>query len=212
MISIALHHQGGAVFVGLEGEPYLADGGPSRLVVELDDAVILDETYPQVSVDGTEASIALERLVVEPGTHELFIRIYDRIDRSVFTVLYDDAVTIGRGEILDLSYIDLQIVSSADAGRSLYFETTLGVNTACRVCHSLDPGVVIIGPSFDGVGTRAETRVPGLTAEEDLHQSIVDPDAYVVPGFDHGVMLQNFAETLTEEQIDNLVAFLITLK
>jgi len=212
VISIALHHQGGAVFVGFEGEPDLADGGPSRLVIELDGAVILDETYSQVSVDGTEASIALQRIVVEPGTHALSIRIYDRVDRSVFTVLHNDTVAIARGEILDLSYIDLQVVSSADAGSSLYFETTLGVNTGCRVCHSLDPGVVIVGPSFDGVGIRAATRVPGLTAEEYLHQSIVDPDAFVVPGFDHGVMLQNFEETLAPEQIDNLVAFLLTLK
>ena len=124
-------------------------------------------------------------------------------------VLLDDTVFIGEGEILDLTYIDEQVVSSADAGESLYFETTLGVNTGCRVCHSLDPGVVIIGPSFDGVATAAATRVPGLTTEEYLHQSIVDPDAYVVQGFDSGVMLQNFNETLTEEQIDNLVAFLL---
>ena len=119
---------------------------------------------------------------------------------------------IGEGEILDLTYIDEQVVSSADAGESLYFETTLGVNTGCRVCHSLDPGVVIIGPSFDGVATSAATRVPGLTAEEYLRQSIVDPDAYVVHGFDPGVMLQNFNDTLSEEQIDNLVAFLLTFE
>jgi hypothetical protein len=198
------------VFVGFDGEPVLDDGGPSRLVVELDGDTILDETYPTVSVDGTEASIALERIIVEPGAHSLFIRIFDRVDREEFTVLFDDTVAIGEGEILDLAYIDLQVVSSADAGESLYFETTLGVNTGCRVCHSLDPGVVIVGPSFDGVATAATTRVPGLTADEYLRESIVDPDAFVVHGFDPGVMLQNFNETLTAEQVDNLVAFLLT--
>jgi ferredoxin len=210
VLSIALHHQGGAVFVGFDGEPVLDDGGPSRLVVELDSDTILDETYPTVSVDGTEASIALERIIVEPGAHSLFIRIFDRVDREEFTVLFDDTVAIGEGEVLDLAYIDLQVVSSADAGESLYFETTLSVNTGCRVCHSLDPGVVIIGPSFDGVATAATTRVPGLTADEYLRESIVDPDAFVVHGFDPGVMLQNFNETLTDEQVDNLVAFLLT--
>ncbi len=212
VLSIALHHQGGAVFVGFDGEPILDEGGPSRLIVELDGETILDETYPTVSVDGTEASIALERIIVEPGTHSLFIKIFDRVDREQFTVLFEDTVAIGEGEILDLAYIDLQVVSSADAGESLYFETTLGVNTGCRVCHSLDPGVVIIGPSFDGVATAAITRVPGLTAEEYLRQSIVDPDAHVVEGFDSGVMLQNFGKTLTDEQIDNLVAFLLTFE
>lgn len=80
------------------------------------------------------------------------------------------------------------------------------------MCHSLDPGVVIIGPSFDGVATAAMTRVPGLSAEDYLRQSIIDPDAFVVHGFDPGVMLQNFDETLTDEQIDNLVAFLLTFE
>ncbi|MEA3510010.1 MAG: hydrogenase iron-sulfur subunit [Actinomycetota bacterium] len=212
VLSIALHHQGGAVFVGFDGEPALDEGGPSRLVVELDGETIHDETYPLVGVDGTEASIALERFVVDPGAHVLFIRVFDRIDATQFTVLLDDTVAIGKGEILDLTYIDLQVVSSADAGESLYFEATLGVNTGCRVCHSLDPGVVIIGPSFDGIATAAVTRVPGLTAEEYLEQSIVDPDAYVVDGFDPGVMLQKYEETLTDEQIDNLVAFLLTFE
>ncbi len=212
VLSIALHHQGGAVFAGFDGEAALDEGGPSRLVVELDGETILDETYPLVGVDGTEASIALERIVVDPGTHLLFIRVFDRIDATQFTVLLDDTVAIAEGEILDLAYIDLQVVSSADAGESLYFETTLGVNTGCRVCHSLDPGVVIIGPSFDGVATAAIGRVPGLTAEEYIRQSIVDPDAFVVGGFEPGVMLPNFEDTLTEEQIDNLVAFLLTFE
>ena len=212
VMSVALHHQGGAVFAGFEGEPALDEGGPSRLVIDLDDETIHDETYPLESVDGTEASIALERMTVDPGEHALFIRVYDRIDGTQFTTLLDDTVAIGEGEILDLTYIDEQVVSSADAGESLYFETTLGINTGCRVCHSLDPGVVIIGPSFDGVATGAVTRVPGLTAEEYLRESIVDPDAYVVDGFDAGVMLQNLGETLTEEQVGNLVAFLLTFE
>lgn len=212
VLSVALHHQGGAVFVGFDGVPELEDGGPSRLVVDLDGEIVLDETYPLVMVDGAEASIALERLVVEPGIHTLFIRVHDRIDSDRFTVLFDDTVAVGEGEVLDLAYIDAQVASSAEAGESLYFESTLGVNAGCRICHSLDPGVVIIGPSFDGVGVNAATRVSGLTAEEYLRESIVNPDAHVVEGFEPGIMLRNYDERLTEEQINNLVAFLLTFE
>ncbi|MEN8235600.1 MAG: hydrogenase iron-sulfur subunit [Actinomycetota bacterium] len=212
VISIALHHQGGAVFAGHDGELELEDGAQSRLVVVVDGEAVLDEEYALVGVDGTQASIALERLVVGPGTHSLFIEVYDRIDRSMSTVLLDDTVAIAEGEILDLTYVDQQVISSAEAGESLYYESTLGVNTGCRVCHSLKPGVVIIGPSFDGIATRAGSTLSGLTAEEYLYESIVDPDAYVVEGFDPGVMLQNFDDTLTDEQIENLVAFLLTLE
>ncbi|MEN8235119.1 MAG: hydrogenase iron-sulfur subunit [Actinomycetota bacterium] len=211
VISIALHHQGGAVFAGYESEASLEDGAQSRLVVVLDEETIHDEEYPLAGVDGIQASIALERFVVEPGTHTLFIEIYDRIDRSVSTVLLDDTVAIAASEILDLSYIDEQVVSSAEAGESLYYESTLGVNTGCRVCHSLKPDVVIVGPSFDGIASRAGTTVPGLTAEEYLYESTIDPDAYIVEGFEPGVMLPNFDETLTDEEIENLIAFLLTL-
>ncbi len=212
VVSIAMDHQGGAVLLGFEGEPALDEGAPSRLVVTIGGDVVLDRTYPTVSRDGAEVSQALERFEMPPGVQQLRIDLYDRIDPSYFTVLFDDGVAVPVGNVLEFAFIDAQIESRADAGRSLYFETTLGVNAGCRVCHSLKPGEVIVGPSFDGVATAARTRVPGLTAEEYLHQSIVDPNAYIVDGFEPDVMLQNFEDLLTAEEIDNLVAFLLTLE
>ena len=58
---------------------------------------------------------------------------------------------------------------------------------------------------------RAETRVPGLTAEEYLYESIVDPDAYVVDGFRAGQMLPIYEDRLSPDQIDALVTYLLTL-
>lgn len=82
----------------------------------------------------------------------------------------------------------------------------------CVACHTIT-GISsgTIGPNLDGVASRAETRVSGLTAEEYIHQSIVEPSAFVVPGFGDGIMPQNFAELLTEEQINDLVAFLLSI-
>ena len=70
----------------------------------------------------------------------------------------------------------------------------------------------LVGPSLAGVGASATTRVPGVSAHDYLHQSIVDPDAYVVDGFAKGQMLRDSAQRLTEEQIQDLVAFLMTLR
>ena len=70
----------------------------------------------------------------------------------------------------------------------------------------------MVGPSFAGVATRAETRVPGMTAEEYLRQSILDPNAYIVEGFEPDMAPPNFAEILTDEQVDDLVAFMMTFK
>lgn len=210
-ISIAMDHQGGAVIAGFEGEPAIEDGAPSRLVVAIDGVVVLDETYPTVRADGIDVSQILERIEMPPGLRAVRVELYDRTDPNFVTVLFDDRVSIPDGRVLDLAYVDRVFVTRADAGRSLYFDSTLGVNAGCRVCHSLRPGEILVGPSLDGVATRAETRVPGLSAEEYLDQSIRHPDAYVVDGFPSGVMLQNYEELLTDEQIGNLVAFLLTL-
>ncbi len=98
-----------------------------------------------------------------------------------------------------------------ERGRRLFFEQLPGENTGCRLCHSLEPGVTLVGPSLAGIADRAAYRIPGMKAVEYLYQSIVDPDAYVVPGYPAGVMPPNYREFLSEEEIQDLVAFLLTL-
>jgi hypothetical protein len=140
------------------------------------------------------------------------VTLFDRTDPTAGFVLYDDLIGLGEGDIFNLAINDAAVVAQADAGRSIYLEGTLGTNAGCRICHSLDPGVILVGPSFAGIATRAESRVPGLSAEEYLRQSILEPNAYVVEGFPAGQMIQNYEDLLTPEDIDNLVAFLLTLK
>ena len=181
-------------------------------MVEVDGEVVFDKTYEVVTADGAETSLAYEQIPVEPGTRKLVVVMYDRTDPTAATLLFDDTIGLDVGEIFNIAINDAPLAAEADAGRSLFLEGTLGTNAGCRICHSLEPGVVLVGPSFDGVATRAQTRVPGLSAEEYLRQSIIDPDAYVVEGFPAGQMLQNFGDLLTEEDIDNLVAFLLTLE
>ncbi|MFQ5873912.1 MAG: c-type cytochrome, partial [Dehalococcoidia bacterium] len=79
---------------------------------------------------------------------------------------------------------------------------------ACNVCHSLD-GTVGLGPSLQGIASKAVTRVSGLSAEEYIRQSILDPAAFLVEGFSP-VMPLDFGDTLTDQQLDDVVAFLLT--
>jgi cytochrome c2 len=193
-------------------EPALDQGAAPRLLVKVDGQVVLEKTYEVVSADGAQTSLAYEQIPVEPGTHRLMVVLFDRVDPSESIVLFDDTIGLDVGEIFNLAVNDAPVAAESDAGRSLYMESTLGTNTGCRICHSLDLGVTLVGPSFDGIATRAATRVPGLSAEEYIRQSILDPNAYVVEGFPAGQMLQNFEDLLTAEDIDNLVAFLLTLE
>lgn len=81
----------------------------------------------------------------------------------------------------------------------------------CATCHALVPDTIIIGPSLAGVAIRAETRVDGQTAEEYLQLSILRPGDYVVEGFNN-IMITNLAKELTNEDMNALMAFLLTLK
>ncbi len=82
----------------------------------------------------------------------------------------------------------------------------------CSECHSLD-GSEKVGPfrapTWQGISGRAGDQVPGLSAEEYLRESIVDPAAYIVEGYSD-FMPKGFRFLLSEEDIDNLVAFLLT--
>ena len=109
---------------------------------------------------------------------------------------------------------DVAAIGDAANGEALFSQATIGANNApgCITCHSLEPDVVIVGPSQAGLATRAETRVAGMSAADYIHQSIVEPNAHIVEGFAEGLMYQNYATDLTEEQINDLVAYTLTLK
>lgn len=79
----------------------------------------------------------------------------------------------------------------------------------CFACHISAAGVGI-APPFEGVAERAETRRPPLSAAQYIYESIVDPVAYVVEGY-AGSMPQNYDERLSDEQLGDLMAYLLTL-
>jgi len=81
----------------------------------------------------------------------------------------------------------------------------------CHTCHMDVP----VGPAFPGeppLATLAATRRPGYSAEAYLYESIINPSAYVAPGFQDGVMPQNFGELLLQQDLADLVAYLLTMK
>lgn len=77
----------------------------------------------------------------------------------------------------------------------------------CVHCHSLD-GSDGYGPTLQGIALAAGERVPGLTAGEYIRQSIMEPDAYVVEGYDS--MGRILSKLLSEQEVNDLVAYLLT--
>ncbi len=98
------------------------------------------------------------------------------------------------------------------------------VAPACNACHSTAPGVNMVGPSLAGVAGRAEKLINSpdytghaKTVEDYIRESIRTPNAYIVPGPMYSANGQSFMPNTYEhdlkpEQIDQLAAYLATLK
>jgi mono/diheme cytochrome c family protein len=80
----------------------------------------------------------------------------------------------------------------------------------CAGCHKLASAGATgnIGPSLDQLAAAAGKREPGKSAEDYVHESIVDPEAYTVSGFGKGVM-PSYEGKLSDKQLEALVQFLL---
>ncbi|MGH3030789.1 MAG: c-type cytochrome [Gaiellaceae bacterium] len=72
----------------------------------------------------------------------------------------------------------------------------------CGSCHTYGPAGTDaqVGPNLDEV-------LPDMSPEE-IHEAIVNPDAQIAEGFAAGIMPGTYGESLNEEQLADLVAFL----
>jgi ferredoxin/cytochrome c2 len=184
---------------------------PIRITLEVNGELLLDETYVATNNHINQGARIFEQVFLPVGAHHVTVKMYDRADRSFEQVLFDKTITLEPQQALTINFRDIHI-PDPKAGEQLYYEAASGVNAGCRICHSLTKDERIIGPSFYGIADRAAERIPGMTAEEYLRQSIINPNAYVVEGYPEGQMIQNFGDILTEEQINDLIAFLMTLE
>ena len=84
----------------------------------------------------------------------------------------------------------------------------------CGTCHAI-AGVQgmagRIGPELTQIGTVAATRKPGTSAEDYLTESILDPNAFPVPGFPPAMPPKGGAD-LSDQEVASIVAYLLTLK
>lgn len=81
----------------------------------------------------------------------------------------------------------------------------------CGACHSTSADTVIVGPSLAGIATRGASRVDGLDARTYLYSSIMQPSDYLVEGYED-LMPKDLAKELTGEELDAVVAYLLTFK
>jgi cytochrome c oxidase subunit II len=82
-------------------------------------------------------------------------------------------------------------------------------NNGCGGCHTFKPANSkgTVGPDLDDLS--ASAKKAGQPLEEFVRDSIVDPNAYVAPGYPPNVMPKTFG-SLPKSQLDALVQYLVT--
>ena len=103
------------------------------------------------------------------------------------------------------------VVIEETDGQALFERRAIGNQAGCVTCHSLEPGVRLVGPSLADV--EASAAAAGFDdTRAYVRQSIVDPEAYTVPGYDDAKsMPTTFAEMLDEQQIEAIIDYLTGL-
>ena len=99
-----------------------------------------------------------------------------------------------------------------------------GSPPGCGACHSVVQGVNLAGPSLAALSARAAAVITtpqytgkAKTAEEYIRESILEPSAHIVPGATYSAagrsfMPDNFRDSLKPEQLEQLIAYLMTLR
>lgn len=106
-----------------------------------------------------------------------------------------------------------RLVASRDpaAGEVLFNQMFAETAFACATCHHIAVPENLIGPTLLNIKEIAATRVEGMSAERYIYNSIVNPNEYLVEGFVAGVMPQNWHEVLSDTEIYEIIAYLLTL-
>jgi nitric oxide reductase subunit C len=124
------------------------------------------------------------------------------------------------GAVLGAAPVQAVSQDPVELGRALFSATPPG----CAACHSLAPGINIVGPTLAGISTTAAARVAASDyrgrardAAGYVRESIVEPNAHVLVGPTYAaggrsLMPSDYAQTLKAEQVDQIVAYLLTLR
>ena len=82
----------------------------------------------------------------------------------------------------------------------------------CATCHTIGSSGALRFPDLDGIAARAGDRVPGMDPLDYLAQSLYEPNAYIVPGFNPGMPEINKPPIgLSDDEIKAVIAYLQTL-
>jgi len=116
-------------------------------------------------------------------------------------LMRSQAVVMPPGRFAAWVKLAKQGTSAAAGGKSVF------AANGCSSCHTFKPAAATgkIGPDLDNLAAYAKKA--GKPLDQFIRESIVNPNAYIAPGYSANVMPSTFG-TLPKSQLDALVAFL----
>ena len=93
--------------------------------------------------------------------------------------------------------------AAAASGEQLF------TSNGCSGCHTLAAANATgtTGPDFDKQ-LKSDAKAAGKPLKAFVHQSIVQPDAYIAKGYSGGIMPKTFGSSLTPAQLNALVDYI----
>ena len=83
------------------------------------------------------------------------------------------------------------------------------ISAGCGACHTFKPAGTNakVGPDLD-TAPEADAKKAGMALDAFVKQSIVDPNAYIAPGFQKGIMPGTFGTSLSAAKLAALVTYI----
>jgi hypothetical protein len=102
---------------------------------------------------------------------------------------------------------DLTTAQMVPVGREI-----MDTKGLCFTCHTIGRSGALRFPDLAGIDARAMERVPGLSDIDYFAQSMYEPEAFIVPGFNPGMPVINRPPIgLTDQEILCVIAYLQSL-
>ena len=173
-----------------------------------------DEQHLHFGQGQTTASLDLA-----PGEHTLRLQFADGAHIALDGDQYRDQLEIvvnGEGQATEQEPPLAQQLPHETIDLAIASMTATGCNS-CHVTTGLPlVDAAMLGPDQTNLGAIAGSRREGYTAEEYIRESILEPSAFIVEECPLGqclqVMPENYGDLLSEEELDAIVAYLLSLR
>ena len=146
---------------------------------------------------------AINKLVVTPNRTGTFAVICTELCGLGHAIMRTSAIVMSATGFDEWSKRAIDAGGGGGSGALATFNSN-----GCGACHTFEPANSSsqVGPDLDQLPAQAEQA--GKPLEEFVHESIVDPGAYLEPGYED-VMPHNFEDQIPAPKLDELVQYLV---